>query len=198
MGRDVALAIKRVVDIFVASAALMIALPLFLLIGVAIKVDSPGPVFFRQQRAGQYGKPFRIVKFRSMTDRADEDGPVTALQDARVTRVGRFLRLSSLDELPQLLNVLRSEMSLVGPRPLLPNTEKPTEMRRLEMKPGITGLTQVRGRQLLTWDERMTLDLWYVEHWNLALDFSILLETIPVVLKQKGVYDADGEMKVRL
>jgi sugar transferase EpsL len=114
-----------------------------------------------------------------------------------VTPFGRFLRTSSLDEIPQLFNVLKGEMSLVGPRPLLPGSVAPGEMRRQDMLPGCTGLAVVRGRQLLTWDERMQIDLWYVDHWSLALDLEILLKTIPVALSRRGVYDAQGEMKTR-
>jgi sugar transferase EpsL len=114
-----------------------------------------------------------------------------------VTSFGRFLRTSSLDEIPQLINVLKGEMSLVGPRPLLPGSVGPSEVRRHDMLPGCTGLAVVRGRQLLTWDERMQIDLWYVDHWSLRLDLEVLLKTIPVALSRRGVYDAQGEMKTR-
>ena len=197
MNRKAALAVKRAFDVVASSAMLIVCLPLMALIALAIKLDSPGPIFFRQHRAGLHGKPFRIYKFRSMVTRADRTGPVTSLTDHRVTRVGRFLRLTTLDELPQLINVLRGEMSLVGPRALLMESIKPEEMRRLDMKPGMTGPVLVNGRQSLSWDQRMALDLWYVDHWSLWLDFRILLRTIPVVLSWENVYDREGEMKVR-
>ena len=197
MNRTIALTAKRTLDIVVSSTMLIVCSPLMALIALAIKLDSPGPVIFRQQRAGLHGKPFCIYKLRSMVTDADRTGPVTAFADPRVTRVGRFLRLTTLDELPQLINVLRGEMSLVGPRAILVESIEPEERRRLEMKPGMTGLPFVSGRQSLDWDTRMALDIWYVEHWSLLLDLHILLKTIPVVLSRKNVYDAEGEMKLR-
>lgn len=195
--RKLGMTVKRAFDAVVSFTMLVMCLPLMVLIAVAIKLNSPGPTFFRQQRAGLQRKLFWIYKFRSMVTGADRTGPVISLNDPRVTRVGRFLRLISLDELPQLINVLRGEMSLVGPRPLMMESLKPEEMRRLELKPGITGLTVVSGRQSLSWDQRMNLDLWYIDHWSLWLDFSILLRTISVVLSRENVYDRDGEMKGR-
>jgi undecaprenyl phosphate N,N'-diacetylbacillosamine 1-phosphate transferase len=191
--------VKRMLDVMIAMLALLVLSPLLIAIAIWIKLDSPGSVLFRQERAGLHGRPFRICKFRSMVRNAEQiaGGPVTRLDSPVVTRSGRFLRLTSLDELPQLINVLMGDMSLVGPRPLLLFTIQPDEMRRLNVRPGITGMSQVGGRQRLTWGQRMALDLWYVDHWNLWLDVCILVKTIPVVVSRQNVYDADGEMKAR-
>ena len=187
-------ALKRVTDI-TASLTLLVALaPLLLAIALAIMCESPGGAFFRQRRAGFRGREFEVIKFRSMLP-----GPRHAISklDPRVTRLGGFLRRTSLDELPQLFNVLTGDMSLVGPRPLLLPSIRPDERIRLEMRPGIPGLAAVSGRQSITWDERMALDRRYVENWSLWLDMRILWRTIPVALSQANVYDPDGEMKAR-
>ena len=197
MNHRIAMSVKRAIDILFSLAALLAFSPLMAVIALVVKITSPGPTLFRQQRAGLHGKPFWILKFRSMVTDADRTGPVTYLADPRVTRVGRLLRLTSLDELPQLINVLRGEMSLVGPRPLLPESIRPEENWRQTVRPGCTSLTVVNGRQSLDWNERMRLDQWYAENWSLWLDFRILLLTIPVVLLRKNVYDHEGEMKVR-
>jgi lipopolysaccharide/colanic/teichoic acid biosynthesis glycosyltransferase len=172
-------------------------LPFIIIISIAVKLDSPGPLLFRQKRTGWHGKPFLINKFRSMVVDADKHGSVTELGDPRVTRVGRIIRLTSLDEIPQLINVFKGEMSLVGPRALLPVSIHPEEMRRQEMRPGVTSLPIVSGRQQLDWDRRMELDLWYVDHWSLWLDIKILLRTLWVVVSRKNVYDSEGKMKAR-
>jgi lipopolysaccharide/colanic/teichoic acid biosynthesis glycosyltransferase len=147
------------------------------------------PILFRQERIGAKGKPFTILKFRTMTMKRDNDGHL--LPDAlRLTRFGRFLRGSSLDELPELLNVLKGDMSLVGPRPLLMqylDRYTPEQARRHEVKPGITGWAQVHGRNALTWEEKFTLDVWYVDHCSLSLDLRILLLTLWKVLKREGI-----------
>jgi lipopolysaccharide/colanic/teichoic acid biosynthesis glycosyltransferase len=190
----VSLAVKRMAD-FIISLALLLALaPIMLLIALVVMLESHGGAFFRQTRAGLRGRPFIILKFRSMIP-----GPLgpTAVHDPRLTRVGAFIRRTSLDELPQLLNVIKGDMSLVGPRPLLPETIRPNESLRLNMRPGITGLVAVNGRQSVPWDERMQLDCWYVQNWSLWLDIWILWRTIPVVLSQANVYDNDGESKAR-
>ena len=197
MNRRLALFVKRVTDIIVSLIILIVFLPFMALIALAIKLDSPGSAIFRQRRVGLRGKLVTIYKFRSMVTDADRTGPVTALADSRVTRVGRFLRLTSLDELPQLINVLRGEMSLVGPRPLLPESLRPEDAWRQTVKPGCTGLPVVNGRQSLDWDERMYLDRWYVEHWSLWLDLRILLKTIVVAASRKNVYNAQGQMPAR-
>jgi exopolysaccharide biosynthesis polyprenyl glycosylphosphotransferase len=196
---------KRVLDV-VGSALLLIALsPILLVIAVAIKIDSRGPVFFSQVRAGRGEKPFRVVKFRTMYRDADErkrefedaneatDGVMFKIKkDPRVTKVGSLLRKTSLDELPQLFNVLRGEMSLVGPRPLILEEAKHAAQtwhaRRLDLRPGITGLWQVSGRSDLPFQEMVRFDYQYVSGWSLARDLEILLATIPVVLARRGAY----------
>jgi lipopolysaccharide/colanic/teichoic acid biosynthesis glycosyltransferase len=191
------IALKRTIDV-AASLILLVALaPLMLLVALAIICESPGGAFFRQQRAGLQGREFDVIKFRSM--RPGQPGPrhATGIRDPRITRLGGFLRRTSFDELPQLINVLTGDMSLVGPRPLLLPSIRPDERIRLEMRPGITSLAAVNGRQALTWDERMALDRWYVGNWSLWLDMCILGRTIPVALSQANVYDPDGEMKAR-
>jgi lipopolysaccharide/colanic/teichoic acid biosynthesis glycosyltransferase len=189
--------IKRFIDI-TASLVLLAALaPLLLVIAFAILCESRGGVFFRQHRAGLRGREFEVIKFRSMRPGAPGQGHATGIRDPRITKLGNLLRRTSLDELPQLFNVLTGDMSLVGPRPLLLPSIRPDERIRLEMRPGITSLAAVSGRQSLTWDERMALDCWYVENWRLWLDMRILWRTIPVALSQENVYDSDGEMKAR-
>jgi undecaprenyl phosphate N,N'-diacetylbacillosamine 1-phosphate transferase len=193
MSRGFALAAKRVLDIVVAAGGLILLLPLLLLIAVAIKLRSPGPVFYLQERAGLRGKRFRMRKFRTMVEGAEEIGTglYVAEEDPRITRVGRILRRFSLDELPQLLQVLTGEMSLVGPRPALPyHVESYTaqQSRRLLMRPGLTGLSQVNGRNRLSWPERIERDVWYVDHFSLLLDAQILLRTPAVWLSGDGLY----------
>jgi len=198
-----ALVIKRGIDIVGAVLGLTIGAPLLALIALAIRLDSPGPVVFHQTRVGLGGRLFEMYKFRSMREGAEEeleelrdlnesDGPTFKMRhDPRTTRVGKFLRRTSLDELPQLLNVLCGEMSLVGPRPPLPaEVERYAEWhkKRLEAPPGMTGLWQVSGRSLLSFDEAVLLDLHYVENWSLWLDLQILLRTIPQVLLGDGAY----------
>lgn len=195
--KTLAFRVKRFLDFVISLVALVIFLPIIILIIVLIKLDSPGPVLFRQKRAGLEGMPFYINKFRSMVVGADKHGHVIKQKDSRVTRVGSIIRATSLDELPQLINVLKGEMSLVGPRALLPESILPNEMHRLDMRPGVTSLPIVSGRQQLDWDRRMELDLWYVDHWNLWLDIKILAKTLWVVISRKNVYDSDGEMKER-
>lgn len=174
----------------VATAMLALLLPALALIGILVWVDDPGQVFFRQVRCGLRGRFFVIYKFRTM--RPDTEGQEHA---ARTTRVGRFLRRLGLDELPQLLNIARGEMSFVGPRPTLPEQVMKygdRERRRLEVKPGITGWSQVNGRNGIDWSTRIDLDVWYVDHRSVLLDLQILLMTIPAVLSGDGVYGKDG------
>lgn len=195
--------IKAISDRILALFALVLVSPLMAAIAVAIRLDSSGPVFFRQERTGKDGVPFTMVKFRSMVNGADDQvddlrelnegaGPLFKMtDDPRVTRVGRFLRRSSLDELPQLFNVLTGSMSLVGPRPAIESETSQYSQwvwRRLHVKPGITGLWQVSGRSDLSWDESIRLDLKYVNNWNLRMDARILLRTIGVVLNRKGAW----------
>ncbi len=190
--------LKRVMDLSAAVAGLcFLAMPLAI-IAAAIKLDSRGPVFFRQERIGQNGKPFRIWKFRSMADRSEHTGMgyATGAGDSRITRTGRIMRPTSLDELPQLFNILTGEMSLVGPRPTLRYQVEqytPYHRRRLEAKPGMTSLASIKGRNNLSWPERIELDVWYVDHWSLWLDLSILVRTPWVALvSREGAYAASG------
>ncbi len=199
----VALVVKRVIDIVGALLVLILGAPLLGVIALAIRLDSPGPILFRQERVGQNHRPFTIYKFRSMRvgaeleqaelrDFNEADGPLFKIRDdPRLTRVGAFLRHVSLDELPQLLNVLRGEMSLVGPRPPIPAEVAQYQAwhkQRLVVPPGMTGMWQVSGRSELTFDEMVLLDLYYIEHWSPWLDFKIMLRTIPTVLLGDGAY----------
>jgi len=191
---------KRLFDLAVCVLLLPVVLPLFLLSALAIWLDSPGPVFIAQERTGRDGTPFRMLKFRTMVRNAAELKAQLAHlnvlpppdfkipHDPRITRVGKFLRQTSLDELPQLLNVLRGDMSLVGPRPtsFAPTTYELWHTHRLEVTPGITGLWQVKGRNTTTFDERLRLDIEYIEHRSFALDLKILLQTVPSVLRRTG------------
>jgi lipopolysaccharide/colanic/teichoic acid biosynthesis glycosyltransferase len=194
------LIVKRLFDLAVCVLLLPVVLPLFLLSALAIRLDSPGPVFIAQERTGRDGTPFRMLKFRTMVRNAAELKAQLAHlnvlpppdfkipHDPRITRVGKFLRQTSLDELPQLLNVLRGDMSLVGPRPtsFAPTTYELWHTHRLEVTPGITGLWQVKGRNTTTFDERLRLDIQYIEHRSFALDLKILLQTVPSVLRRTG------------
>ncbi|MFN8476130.1 MAG: undecaprenyl-phosphate glucose phosphotransferase [Anaerolineae bacterium] len=196
-------AFKRGLDVAIAAMTLIITSPITLLVALAIRLDSPGPVLFRQTRVGLYGRPFTLYKFRSMRVDAEQQlmqlkeqneasGPLFKMRnDPRQTRVGRFIRRTSLDELPQLLNVLNGDMSLVGPRPPIPREVEQYDewhRRRLDVAPGLTGLWQVSGRSQLTFDEMVMLDLYYAENWSLLLDLKILLRTIPTVLLGTGAY----------
>ena len=187
--------LKTLFDRILAFIGLLILLPLFALIALLIRLDSPGPVFFRQMRVGKDGRLFRIYKFRTMVMNAEQIGlgVHTRADDPRITRVGRVLRKLSLDELPQLINILKGEMSFVGPRPTLPYQVlryNPRQKGRLLVPPGVTGWAQIHGRRALTWPERIEYDIWYVEHWSLWLDLVILLRTLPAVLTARGVDDA--------
>jgi exopolysaccharide biosynthesis polyprenyl glycosylphosphotransferase len=194
--------IKRGMDVLGAAAGLVLAAPIMAAVALLIKLDSPGPVFFVQERVGKGGKPFRIFKFRTMVAGAeslldelivdDLEQPVFKLKDdPRVTRVGRWLRRASLDELPQFLNVLRGEMSLVGPRPeekRFVDRYEPWQQQRLRVKPGMTGPMQIRGRADLPMAERARLEIEYIESYSLLLDLQILLRTLPAVLTAYGAY----------
>jgi len=195
--------IKRLVDIIIVGIGLIIIAPLFALIAFLIKLDSPGPVFYVSTRCGRKGKLFDFYKFRSMVMNADDyketlrdksevKGPIFKIKDdPRVTRVGRYLRRCSLDELPQLINVVKGDMGLVGPRPPTPDEVAKYDiwqMRRLDVRPGITCLWQVRGRSELSFYKWIKWDLWYIDNWSFGLDLLILLWTIPAVLKRKGAY----------
>jgi lipopolysaccharide/colanic/teichoic acid biosynthesis glycosyltransferase/glycosyltransferase involved in cell wall biosynthesis len=191
-------AVKRSMDVLGAILGLALTAPLMVGAAAAVRLTMGSPVFFRQKRTGQHGRPFLLLKFRTMTDDRDRHGRL--LGDARrLTPGGRLLRRFSIDELPQLLNVLKGDMSLVGPRPLLPEylvAYTPRERLRHFVKPGITGLAQIRGRHTLTFSQRLVLDSWYVEHWRLGLDLGILLQTIPKVLSQSGTMAQQDIAKV--
>jgi len=180
---------KRILDILASFSVLSISLPLFMMIYIIIKIDVRGSTIFKQVRAGLNGKPFTIYKFRTMKDLYDAEGNLLP-DEERVTRLGYFLRRTSLDELPELFNVLKGDMSIVGPRPLLMEylplyTEEQT--RRHEVKPGITGWAQVNGRNLLDWEKKFELDVWYVDNWSLWLDFKIILKTVMIILRREGI-----------
>jgi exopolysaccharide biosynthesis polyprenyl glycosylphosphotransferase len=199
-------AVKRAMDVIGAGAVLLIGAPIWLLVALAIKLDSPGPVLYRQVRVGYRGELFNIIKFRSMYVNGDQilatvlaeearrssDKVYKDKNDPRVTRVGRFLRKTSLDEIPQFLNVLKGDMSLVGPRPLQPVEREDDEgwwqATHVEMRPGLTGLWQIRGRSNITFDERILMDLYYIESWSIWLDLKILVRTIPALLFSRGAF----------
>lgn len=180
---------KRIFDLIATFLGLFLLSPFILLTALAVRIFLGTPTLFRQKRGGYKGRPFFIYKFRTMTDATDSDGNL--LPDSeRLTRFGRFLRASSLDELPELFNILRGEMSLVGPRPLfveyLPRYS-PEQMRRHDVYPGLTGWAQVNGRNAADWPARFAMDLWYVDHWSFWLDIKIIIITIWKVLKREGI-----------
>jgi lipopolysaccharide/colanic/teichoic acid biosynthesis glycosyltransferase len=185
--------IRRTVDILVSASVLVLTSPLLALAVIAIRIESAGHPIYRQRRVGRDGETFDVLKLRTMVDGAEHIGAGLAVNanDSRITRVGALLRRTSLDELPNLLNVLRGEMSLIGPRPTLPvQVEQYTSRQRgrLQIKPGITGWAQVNGRTSLPWSERIELDLYYVEHRSLALDVQILKRTVAMVLGGEDLY----------
>jgi lipopolysaccharide/colanic/teichoic acid biosynthesis glycosyltransferase len=183
------LTIKRAFDVTLALLALILLSPLVALLALLVWAQLGTPVLFRQQRSGLHGKAFTLYKFRTMNDARDAQG--NPLPDAeRLTPFGQFLRSTSLDELPELLNVLKGDMSLVGPRPLLTrylDRYTPDQMRRHEVKPGVTGWAQVNGRNALTWEHKFALDVWYVDHWSLWLDLRIVALTLWRILKREGI-----------
>jgi lipopolysaccharide/colanic/teichoic acid biosynthesis glycosyltransferase len=187
---------KRAIDLVGATVGLTLSAPLVAASAIAVRLEDRGPVLFRQERVGRDGELFDVLKLRTMVVNAHTQGAGYAVDrgDSRITRVGSLLRKTSLDELPQLWNVLRGEMSLVGPRPTLSyQVEQYTERqrRRLEVKPGLTGWAQVNGRASLSWPDRIELDVWYVEHRSLALDARILWRTISVLLRPGTVYRSE-------
>jgi lipopolysaccharide/colanic/teichoic acid biosynthesis glycosyltransferase len=185
--------LPRVVDFALAALGLALASPLLIAAAVAIKLTSRGPVIYRQHRVGRGGEPFDLLKLRTMRMGADPVGVGTPVlpDDPRVTRVGRILRRFSLDEIPNLVNALRGEMAIVGPRPTLAAQVElytPHQRRRLEVKPGLTGWAQVNGRAGIPWEERIELDVWYVDHRSLRLDLRILARTLRLLLTGHGLY----------
>lgn len=188
---------KRAIDVAIAGVMSIVSAPVVALLALAIRLDSPGPALYRQTRVGKDGEPFSICKLRTMVQGAERIGAGLAINegDPRITRVGAFLRRYSLDELPNFWNVLRGDMSIVGPRPTLPGqVEQYTERQRgrLAVKPGMTGWAQVNGRAALPWAERIELDLWYVEHWSLRLDLQILARTARSVFSGHGLYKGEA------
>lgn len=189
---------KRLFDVIVAVSAFTVFSPLFILISLSLKFSSIGQVFFLHQRPGLNGKPFKVIKFKTMNDKKNEDGKLLPNIE-RITPLGAFLRNSSLDEIPQLLNVIKGDISLVGPRPLemryLPLYSK-IQNRRHEVRPGITGWAQVNGRNTISWEKKFELDVWYVDNRTFFLDIKILLLTIRKVLKSEGVNESKTDTVV--
>lgn len=184
---------KRIIDIVGSSAGMVFLSPIFVVIAVLIRLKIGSPILFCQMRPGLNGKPFTLYKFRTMKDEYDVNGNLLP-DEKRLTPIGQFLRSTSLDELPELWNVLKGEMSLVGPRPLLMEYLElytPEQARRHEVKPGITGWAQINGRNALNWEDKFKLDVWYVDHWGIGLDFKILWLTLVKVVKREGI-SADG------
>ena len=191
--KDMKFLLKRVIDLIVSFVGLIVFSPILIIIAILIWCNMGTPVLFAQARPGLNGKPFTIYKFRTMTEEKDEQGQLLC-DGKRLTKMGRFLRSTSLDELPELFNVLKGEMSLVGPRPLLIDylqNYTPEQKRRHEVKPGITGWAQVNGRNALTWEEKFRLDVWYVDNWSILLDFKIIFLTMIKVIRREGI-SADG------
>jgi len=186
--------LKRLLDIVVAALGLLVLAPLLVVLGILVAVRLGRPVLFVQERTGQGGRAFRLVKFRTMTEARDGQGELRPDAE-RLVPFGRWLRATSLDELPELWNILCGDLSLVGPRPLLPRYwERYTDeqRRRHEVPPGLTGWAQVNGRNQQTWEERLAMDVWYVDHWSLGLDLKILVRTLGQVLRREGI-SARGE-----
>ena len=186
----------RALDILIAAAALVLAFPVLLIAAVVIRMESPGPVIYRHARVGRHGEPFELWKLRTMVQGAERMGAGLYIErgDARITRSGRFLRRFSLDELPNLVNVLRGELSIVGPRPTVAEqVQRYTahQRRRLEVKPGITGWAQVNGRASVPWPERIELDVWYVDHRSVVLDLRILARTVRMLATGRGLYSEE-------
>ncbi|HEX9091558.1 MAG TPA: sugar transferase [Anaerolineales bacterium] len=180
---------KRILDLIIALLGSLVLSPVMLIIAILVWIRYGTPVIFCQERPGYLGRPFRVYKFRTMTNEFDEND-VLLPDSQRITRLGKFLRSTSLDELPELFNVIKGEMSIVGPRPLLMQylpRYSPEQARRHEVLPGITGWAQVNGRNALTWEEKFKLDVWYVDHWSVGLDIKIILISIVKVLRREGI-----------
>ena len=188
---------KRVFDFFISLIALLVLSPVLMVIIVCLHFANKGAgAFFFQERPGKNAKIFKVIKFKSMTDEKGEDGKLLP-NEMRVTKIGKILRTTSLDELPQLINVFKGDMALIGPRPLMPRyleLYSPEQMRRHEVRPGITGWAQVNGRNTITWTEKFKLDVWYVDHCTLLLDIKIIFKTIVNVLIHKGIDSGEGKI----
>jgi lipopolysaccharide/colanic/teichoic acid biosynthesis glycosyltransferase len=188
---------KRVIDFIIAFAGFTLLLPLFLLITLFLTMANDGKPFFFQRRPGKNGKVFSIIKFKTMNDRKDAAGKLLP-DEVRLTKIGKFVRKTSLDEIPQLINVIKGDMSLIGPRPLLTDymhLYNDFQNRRHEVRPGITGWAQVNGRNAISWDKKFELDVWYVDHMSLVLDFKILIKTVQKVIKSEGINAENGTTK---
>lgn len=197
--REIQIMIKHGLDKLIAFILFIAVSPIFFIIALGIKLTSKGPIFFIQDRVGKDGKDFKIYKFRTMVQNAEHigSGIYTEENDPRITKIGRFLRKTSLDELPQLINILKGDMSIIGPRPTLRyQVDKYNEyqMGRLKMRPGVTGLAQVNGRNSLPWSKRIEYDIEYVNNYSLWLDLKIMIKTVKVVLTAEGVYGERDEM----
>lgn len=187
-------AVKRSFDFFLSLTLIIISSPILLIVLLLVKNQLGSPALFRQDRPGLHGKIFTMYKFRSMTDKTDDNGKILP-DEARLTEFGKILRKTSMDELPELFNILLGDMSFVGPRPLLVqylNRYSSEQARRHEVKPGLTGWAQVNGRNTISWEEKFKLDVWYVDNWNLLLDIKILFMTLEKVIKREGI-SASGE-----
>ncbi len=197
MPRKIQYILKRIFDVMSAGTALIALSPIIAMIAVAIKLDDRGPIIYTQERVGKDGRPFAAYKFRTMVVGAEKMGLglEVAKDDTRITRVGRVLRHWTLDEVPQLLNILRGEMSIVGPRPTVMSQVTrytPYQRRRLEVKPGMAGWAWIHGRNRLTWNERIELDIWYIDHWSFWLDLKIFFKAFLLLFRREGVYGDDG------
>jgi lipopolysaccharide/colanic/teichoic acid biosynthesis glycosyltransferase len=181
--------LKRLFDIFFSLGWLLIFSPLLITVAILVRIKLGSPIFFVQERPGRGGKPFRMIKFRTMTDERDANGQLLS-DEIRLTPFGRFLRSTTLDEFPEMINVLLGDMSVVGPRPLLMRylpRYSAFQARRMEVKPGVTGWAQVNGRNALSWNEKFAMDVWYVEHQNFWLDLKIVVQTFFVVFRRRGI-----------
>ena len=188
---------KRIIDFTIVLVALLVIWPVLLVITVWLHFANKGAgAFFTQDRPGKDGKIFKVIKFKSMTDERDENGKLLP-NEQRITKIGKFIRSTSIDELPQLINVLKGDMALIGPRPLLPRyleLYSKEQMRRHEVRPGITGWAQVNGRNAITWTEKFKLDVWYVDNCTIITDFKIIFKTIESVLKKKDINSSDDKI----
>lgn len=198
--KNTALGFKRLFDLIIAASVLLVLSPLIALIALAIKLDDGGPILFIQDRVGKGRRRFSCYKFRTMIVGAETEGVgvAVAADDPYISRVGRVLRLWTLDELPQLLNVLKGDMSIVGPRPWVPSEAAhcgPLEGRRFEFRPGMAGWAWIHGRNLVPWEDRVRMDVWYVDNWSLQLDAYILAKAFVLLLQRRGVYGPEGMAK---
>ncbi|WP_396596535.1 sugar transferase [Dokdonia sp. R86516] len=181
--------LKRLLDVVIAFSAFIFLLPIFIVVAILISTKTKGSIFFKQKRPGLYGEIFSVLKFKTMTDECDKNGQPLP-DEERITKVGQFIRSTSLDEIPQLLNVIKGDMSLVGPRPLLTKylpLYNESQARRHNVKPGITGWAQVNGRNSISWEKKFELDVWYVDNLSFILDVNVLFKTFLKVIKRDGI-----------